>query len=92
MIPIRSIMKKDFSKLSSSESVGAAVKVMEKMNVDYSLVEEEGEIKGIVTSRELVGYPLSQLLLDCHTALDHGGKTSFPLIFCSGVLTTIIFF
>jgi len=65
MIPIRSIMKRDFSKLSSSESVGAAVKVMEKMDVDYSVVEEEGEIRGVVTSRQLVGYPLSRLLLDC---------------------------
>jgi len=64
MIPIRSIMKKDFSKLSSSESVGSAVKVMEKMDADYLLVEE-GEIGGIVTSRELVGYPFSRLLLDC---------------------------
>jgi PAS domain S-box-containing protein len=65
MIPIRSVMKRDFSKLSSSESVGSAVKVMEKMDVDYSVVEEEGEIRGIVTSRQLVGYPLSRLLLDC---------------------------
>jgi signal transduction histidine kinase len=65
MISIKSIMKKDFSKLSSSESVGSAVKVMEKMDVDYSVVEEEGEIKGVVTSRELVGYPSSRLLLDC---------------------------
>jgi len=65
MIPIRSIMKRDFSKLSSSESIESAVKVMEKMDVDYSVVEEEGEIRGIVTSRQLVGYPLSRLLLDC---------------------------
>jgi len=58
-------MKTDFSKLSSSESVGSAVKVMEKTNADYSVVEEEGKIKGVVTSRELVGYPFSRLLLDC---------------------------
>ena len=95
MIPIRSIMKKDFSKLSSSESVGAAVKVMEKTGVDYLLVEE-GEIRGIVTSRQLVGYPLSRLLLDCaiqpvstitegalaDEALRvlEGGKTSFLVV------------
>ena len=95
MIPIRSIMIKDFSKLSSSESVGAAVKVMEKMDVDYLLVEE-GEIRGIVTSRQLVGYPLSRLLLDCaiqpvstitegalaDEALRvlEGGKTSFLVV------------
>jgi len=66
MIPIKSIIKKDFSKLSSSESVGAAVKVMEKMGVDYLLVEE-GETRWIVTSRELAGYPSSRLLLDCTT-------------------------
>ena len=51
--------------MSSSESIESAVKVMEKMDVDYSVVEEEGEIRGIVTSRQLVGYPLSRLLLDC---------------------------
>jgi len=95
MIPIRSIMKRDFSKLSSSESVGSAVKVMEKTGVDYLLVEE-GEIWGIVTSRQLVGYPLSRLLLDCaiqpvstitegvlaDEALRvlEGGKTSFLVV------------
>jgi len=65
MIPIRSIMKKDFSKLSSSESVGAVAKVMEKMDVDYLLIEEEDKIRGIVTPRELAGYPSSRLILDC---------------------------
>jgi len=65
MIPIKKIMKKDFSRLSSSQSVGSAVKVMEKMDIDYLLIEEEGEIKGMVTSRELVGYPSSRLILDC---------------------------
>jgi signal transduction histidine kinase len=65
MIPIRNIMIKDFSRFSSSESAGAAIKIMEKMNVDYLLVEEEGEMKGIVTPHELVGYPLSRLLIDC---------------------------
>ena len=65
MIPIKKIMEKAFSRLSSSESAGAAVKVMEKMSVDYLLIEEEDEIKGIVTSRELVGYPSSRLVLDC---------------------------
>ncbi|MCJ7514450.1 MAG: ATP-binding protein [Dehalococcoidia bacterium] len=56
---------KDFWRLSSSESVDAATRVMEKMNVDYLLIEEEGEVKGIVTPRELVGYPSSRLILDC---------------------------
>jgi len=95
MILIRSIMKRYFSKLSSSESVGAAVNVMEKTGVDYLLVEE-GEIRRIVTSRELVGYPLSRLLLDCaiqpvstvrEEALAdealrilEGGKTSFLVV------------
>jgi signal transduction histidine kinase len=64
MIPIRKIMKNNFPKLSSSSSVGAAVNVMEKMGVDYLLVEE-GDIKGVVTSRELAGYPSSRLILDC---------------------------
>ena len=88
-------MKRYFSKLSSSESVGAAVNVMEKTGVDYLLVEE-GEIRRIVTSRELVGYPLSRLLLDCaiqpvstvrEEALAdealrilEGGKTSFLVV------------
>lgn len=56
---------KDFCILYSSQSVGKAVEVLEKMNVDYLLVEEEGKIKGIVTSRELAGYPSSRLILDC---------------------------
>jgi len=64
MIPIKEIMKKDFSRVSSLESVGSAVKAMEKMNVDYLLIEE-GEIRGVVTSRGLVGYPSSRLILDC---------------------------
>lgn len=58
-------MKKDFPKCSSSSSIRAAVDVMEKMNVDYMPVEEEGKIKGVVTSRELAGYPSSRLILDC---------------------------
>ena len=81
--------------MSSSESVGAAVNVMEKTGVDYLLVEE-GEIRGIVTPRELVVYPLSRLLLDCaiqpvstitegalaDEALRvlEGGKTSFLVV------------
>lgn len=65
MISIKEILEKDFPKLSSSESVGSAVKVMEKMNIDYLLIEEEGEIRGMVTARELVGYPSSRLILDC---------------------------
>ena len=65
MIQITNIMVKDFSRFSSSESAGAAINTMEKMNVDYLLVEEEGEMRGIVTSHELAGYPLSRLLLDC---------------------------
>ena len=56
---------KDFCILYSSQSVGKAVEVLEKMNVDYLLVEEEGKIKGMVTSRELAGYPSSRLILDC---------------------------
>jgi len=64
MLPIKKILK-DFSKLSSSESVGAAIKVMEQTNVEYLLIEEEeGEIKGMVTPYELVGYPSSRLILD----------------------------
>jgi len=56
---------KDFCILYSSQSVGKAVEVLEKMNVDYLLVEEEGKIKGIVTSRELAGHSSSRLILDC---------------------------
>jgi predicted transcriptional regulator len=44
MIPIKKIMKKDFPKCSSSSSIRAAVDVMEKMNVDYMPVEEEGKM------------------------------------------------
>jgi signal transduction histidine kinase len=58
-------MKKDFSKLSSLDSAGSAVKVMEKNNVDYLLIQEKGGIRGVVTSRGLVGYPSSRLILDC---------------------------
>jgi len=65
MIPIKKIKKKDFSQSSSLDSVASAVKEMEKMNVDCLLIEEEGEIKGILTSRELSGYPCSRLILDC---------------------------
>lgn len=65
MVSIKEIMKKDFSKLSSLDSVGSAFNVMEKNNVDYLLIQEEGEISGVVTSRGLVGYPSSRLTLDC---------------------------
>jgi len=65
MISIKEIMKKDFCKLSSSDSVGSAVKVMDKTKVDYVLIEEKGEIKGVITSHELMGYPSSRLILDC---------------------------
>ncbi len=64
-ISIKEIMKKDYSKLSSSDSVESAVELIEKRGVDYLLVEEQGEIKGVVTSHELVGYPSSRLLVDC---------------------------
>jgi len=65
MISIKEIMKGDFPKLFSSDSVESAVELMEKMNVDYSLVEEERQIRGMVTSRGLAGYPDSRLILDC---------------------------
>jgi len=65
MISIKEIMKRDFCKLSSSDSVGSAVKVMDKTKVDHVLIEEKGEIKGVVTSHELIAYPSSRLLLDC---------------------------
>lgn len=65
MISIKKIAKKDLYTLSSSDSVGSAVELKEKRGVDYLLVEEEGEIKGVVTSHELVGYPSSRLLIDC---------------------------
>jgi len=45
--------------------VGSAVKVIEATKGNHLLVEEEGEIKGVATSSELVGYPSSRLLLDC---------------------------
>lgn len=65
MIPIRKIVVADFPRVPASESVGIAIRAMKGMNVDYLLVEEGGETKGVVTSHELVGYPLSRLLLDC---------------------------
>lgn len=65
MIPVREIMKRDFAKLRSLDSVGSAVEAMEKLNVDCLLIEEECEIKGMVTPHELVGYPSSRLILDC---------------------------
>ena len=64
MISIKQIMKKDFSQSSPLNSVGSAVEIMEKMNADYLLIEEERKIKGLVTSREIVGYPSSRLILD----------------------------
>jgi len=51
--------------LSSSDSVQSAVEVMEKMDVDYLLIQEDGEIRGVATSHGLVGYPASRLILDC---------------------------
>lgn len=65
MISIKEIMKRDFYKLSSSDSVGSAVKVMDKTEADHVLLEENGEIKGVITSHELIAYPSSRLLLDC---------------------------
>jgi len=65
MMAIKEIMKKDFSKLSSLDSVESAVELMEKMDDDYLLIEEKGEIKGVITSRELAGYPPSRLIIDC---------------------------
>jgi len=61
---MKQIMKKDFPRLSSSDSVELAVEAMEKMNVAYLLVEE-GKSRGVVTSRGLAGYPASRLILDC---------------------------
>ena len=51
--------------MSSSDSVQSAVEVMEKMDVDYLLIQEDGEIRGVATSHGLVGYPASRLILDC---------------------------
>jgi len=65
MTSIKEIMKKDFPKLSSSESVESAVELMEKRGIDYLLAEEKDEIRGVVTSHGLVGYPPSRLIMDC---------------------------
>ena len=65
MISMKEIMRRDFPKLSSSDSVQSAVEVMEKMDVDYLLIQEDGEIRGVATSHGLVGYPASRLILDC---------------------------
>ncbi len=64
MLSIKKIMEKDFFKLSSLDSAGSAANLMEQMNVDYLLIEGE-ETRGVITSRELVGYPSSRLILDC---------------------------
>jgi len=65
MISISKMVETDFIRLSSSESVGSAAKIMQKTNVDYLLVEGGGEIIGTVTSHDLAGYPSSRLILDC---------------------------
>jgi len=65
MIAIKEIMDRNFHKLSFLDSVESAVKAMEKMKSNYLLIEEKGEIKGVVTSHELAGYPSSRLILDC---------------------------
>ena len=65
MISMKQIMKRDFPRLSSFDSVESAAELMEKMSVDYSLIEEEGEIRGMVTSHGLSGFPASRLVLDC---------------------------
>ena len=62
---MKQIMKRDFPRLSSFDSVELAAEAMEKMNVDYLLIEEEGQIRGVVTSHGLVGYPASRLISDC---------------------------
>ncbi len=65
MISIKKIMKRDFSKISSLDSIEAAVESMKKTKVDYLIVEEEDEIKGVITSNKLVGCPSTRLILDC---------------------------
>lgn len=65
MISIKKIMKSDFSKISSLDSIEAAVESMKKTNIDYLIVEEGDEIKGVITSNKLVGYPSTRLILDC---------------------------
>lgn len=65
MIPVKEIMNKNFSKITSSDSVEQASKLMNEKKADYLLIEDESGIKGVVTSRELLGYPLSRIILDC---------------------------
>lgn len=67
-------MMMDFSKLSSSDDVGLALEVMRDTGADCLLVEEKGEIKGIVTSRKLAGYPSSRLIIDC--TIEPAGRVS----------------
>ncbi|MFH1287723.1 MAG: ATP-binding protein [bacterium] len=65
MIQVKEIMDKSFSKIAFSDSVEAASKLMDEKKTDYLLVEGEGGIKGVVTSRGIVGYPSSRIILDC---------------------------
>lgn len=65
MIRLKQIMRTDYATLPSSGSVGSAVEVIGATKGNHLLVEEEGGIKGVATSSELVGYPSSRLLLDC---------------------------
>jgi PAS domain S-box-containing protein len=65
MIAIKEIMNKNLPKLSSLDSVESAVKAMRKMKSNYLLIEENGKLKGVVTSHELAGYASSKLILDC---------------------------
>lgn len=65
MTAVKDIMKKDFSTLSSLDSVETAIEVMNKKKVDYLIAEEAGRIKGVITSHSLAGYPPSRLLIDC---------------------------
>ena len=65
MILIKKIMKRDFSKLSPSDSVKSAVELIEKTGIEYLLIEGGGQIKGVVASQGLLGYPSSRLIIDC---------------------------
>lgn len=65
MIEIKKMMKKNFCKLSSSDCVELAVKLIDRKSIEYLLIEKEGKIKGAVTPRGLIGYPPSRLIMDC---------------------------
>jgi len=64
-VSAKEAIRKDFCRSSSQDCIGSAIELMQKTDARYLLVEEKGEICGVTTPHEVVGYPLSRLIMDC---------------------------